>query len=835
MSIESCIARLLKQGKITDEEAKNAKRLYDGIYDAAGKLDETTRQAHAALTTAEILDKAAAQRKLELARRTQVYNANAARIAEHPNGPIAGFMGLYDRDIRNAAGDRLNVSSLEKEHYAPQIAAKMHEADEAYRSRAAGLKQDVSGVRSMVREVFGVATGDKIAADAAKGWQAATDFAVSTAKALGKVFDTDEEWRLPQFWDSKRVEKFGAKTLVDDINRHVDSGALNVFDPETGQFTAGVNRARVIDEAVRHIREDISRGAGSARSVFKQEIRVFRFEKGAAGADAYLEMMDKYGVGQGNYFSMMQGHAQSMARELALLHVMGPGFSATGDQLLKDAIAGEASRRVDLVDQFGKKRGRTLFERMGDGLLRGVGLEGVGAAKRMNDYMLGRLSGVEGQLANGIVGGARSFLTSANMGSAIVTAIPADSVNWAMAASFRGLKAGRLAEEIVTQLLGGAAHDKELMAAKLGIVSHAATRYALATKQFGDQMFGAGVFQRMADFVIRAQGLHAWDNAINRAFTMEFLASLAERQGKAFGELDKPFAAFLSDYGFTAADWAKLSAGPVMTAGPAKFLMPDALEAGIRAKLMSAIGDEKQFAFLAGGSNRVRALTTGGAKPGTFGGEASRSFFLFKQFPISMLATHGVRAAQEAASGKWGQAIQLAIFMTLAGAVALQAKQVLQGKDPQSMHEGWFWGEAALQGGALGIYGDFLKEGFSRSASSLVETAIGPLASIPTALQRLTSGARRAAENGEHVNFGSALADDIGRFTPGSNLWYSRLLFNRAIVDNVHRAIDPDYAGSFRRARDRAQKLHGQGFWWGPGSGSPDRAPDLGAALGGHP
>jgi hypothetical protein len=144
------------------------------------------------------------------------------------------------------------------------------------------------------------------------------------------------------------------------------------------------------------------------------------------------------------------------------------------------------------------------------------------------------------------------------------------------------------------------------------------------------------------------------------------------------------------------------------------------------------------------------------------------------------------------------------------------------------MKDGFFWGEAALQGGALGIYGDFLKEGFSRSATSLTEAALGPLAMIPATAQRLTSGARRMAENGEHVNFGSALADDIGRFTPGSNLWYARLLFNRAIVDNLHRAIDPDYAGSFRRASERARKTYGQGFWWAPGESAPTRAPDLG-------
>jgi hypothetical protein len=41
--------------------------------------------------------------------------------------------------------------------------------------------------------------------------------------------------------------------------------------------------------------------------------------------------------------------------------------------------------------------------------------------------------------------------------------------------------------------------------------------------------------------------------------------------------------------------------------------------------------------------------------------------------------------------------------------------------------------------------------------------------------------------------------------------------FNRMIVNNIKRTIDPDYSRSFQRARDRAQKLHGQQFWYGPG------------------
>jgi hypothetical protein len=51
---------------------------------------------------------------------------------------------------------------------------------------------------------------------------------------------------------------------------------------------------------------------------------------------------------------------------------------------------------------------------------------------------------------------------------------------------------------------------------------------ALGTRQYGDELFGSGAVNTLrgvADFVIRSQGLHAWDQAINRAFTTKAKAA----------------------------------------------------------------------------------------------------------------------------------------------------------------------------------------------------------------------------------------------------------------------------------------------------------------------
>jgi hypothetical protein len=162
------------------------------------------------------------------------------------------------------------------------------------------------------------------------------------------------------------------------------------------------------------------------------------------------------------------------------------------------------------------------------------------------------------------------------------------------------------------------------------------------------------------------------------------------------------------------------------------------------------------------------------------------------------------------------------------------AKQIVQGKDPRKMDEPYFWGQAALQGGAAGIFGDFLKDAFSRDKNTLLETIAGPWAQTITAPEEILSESRREAVEGEKVNWGSILARDLQDFVPGSGVWYARLLARRYLFDNIRRQIDPNYSGSFRREVERSEKTYGQKFFWPPGEQAPARPPDFGAALGGR-
>lgn len=752
------------------------------------------------------------------------YRINSDRIAQHPKGPLAGFLGILTRDIHEKGG--INVESVQQD-YEGRMAEATEKILEPYASKFAGLKQDVAGIRDVIREVFGVDTKNATAKTAAEAWRAGVDgFATEEAKRLGKVFTPAEDWRVPQFWESSRAQKFGKVTLLADMEREIQAGGLKVFDPDTHEEANPLRMRAILDGAADKIVTDASMG-GTHGGAFKTDMRVFRFADGEAGSQAYLNLMDKYGAGRGGYLQMMQAHVGKVSRELGLARVLGPGWAEVGEKLLQDTLLADKKARANRPPRDLAQRLKDLPQDTGK-LLTGW-LESPAKAEAVWQHISGQASGVGSELMAGLLSGTRAFMTSTRMGSALVTAVPADTVNWLMAAKHNGLDMGRMVSEVAKAFVTDSPERRE-EAARLGIVAHAGSDAALGTKRFEDQFVGEALMKRMADFVIRAQGLHAWDAAIKRAFPMEFLGAIGQRAGKAFDDLDAPFAGFIDRYGLKD-DWAELSRSEhALDVGDAKYLHPDRLPEPTRIKLMSAIYDERQFAYLAGGTERVRAITSQ-AKAGTFLGEMGRSVMLFKSFPMTMLATWGMRAAREAGQGRVATLATLITGMTMAGALAMQARSLLQGKDPRSMKDPFFWGESFLQGGAAGIYGDFFKEAFSRSDTSLTETMMGPLSAIPAGIQGLTSGARRAAESGEKVNFGAKLSRIISQNTPGGNLWYSRLLASRLVFDNVQRMIDRDHAKSFARQQQRALKTNHQGFFWAPGQNAPSRAPDLGAML----
>lgn len=71
------------------------------------------------------------------------------------------------------------------------------------------------------------------------------------------------------------------------------------------------------------------------------------------------------------------------------------------------------------------------------------------------------------------------------------------------------------------------------------------------------------------------------------------------------------------------------------------------------------------------------------------------------------------------------------------------------------------------------------------------------------------------------LNLGRELTKFTERHTPGSNLWYSRLLVQRLWWDNMLRLLDDDADQTFRRSEQAAERWGYGDYWWRPGELTP--------------
>jgi len=817
--IASCLARLVREGKVTQKTADDALALHEGLQARlVGAMPPASAEAAAALETARIIARVAQEKRASIQRQVLRQVENEERIAAHPRGRAAGLMGILTRDIYQRGG--INIES-QHEAVLGRLFKAAFAVMENYKAGPAGLRQDVAGIRNMIREVKGRDTGDQIAKDAAAGWRAATQYAVDRVKSAGRMLSVLDDWDYPQHWTPERYRKFSEDEWTNDVMREVRAGGMEIMDRATGAPAAALRIPAILQDA--HQKISLGRvgaatdGAGSA-SAFSQDMRIFRFKD----PEAWLRMSDKYGAGRGGIYNLLAGHLDSMAREIALVETLGPDYHAAFRHLRDLAEAEQQS-----VDPLKRAERAAL-----GGSIR--------AAERAFDYVTGRTGGVVSEFMAGVFGGLRAIGVSAQLGSAAISAIPGDSVTSIFAARRNGIPAIRLLTGTLRDITTSG-RNKRARAARLALVAHAVSDIGIGVKRFEDQIIGNGVPQKFARLIMSVTGLNAWTQGRKRIWSMEFLGTVADQASRGWDRVDKQFRAFLERYQFTPDEWETLRQAPLLDFDGATFFDVGAVgDQRLADKLMGAILDERQFAVIEANA-RTAQVTAAGAPRGTWTGEIARSAWMYKSFPMSVIYTHLFSAL--GTGPMWSRPLRLAAFvtaMTVAGAAAYQARQILTGKDPRRMDNVPFWLQAGLTGGALGIYGDLVGAATqTRTDLNVYETAAGPV------LGELVHGGvlatNTAAAALSHLfgsgeidapNLGRELYGFMRRWTPGSNAWMTRLAVDRLLYDNIQRMIDPAYEDAWRRTERRMRQDYGQGFWWAPGTNAPQRAPSVGGALG---
>jgi hypothetical protein len=351
----------------------------------------------------------------------------------------------------------------------------------------------------------------------------------------------------------------------------------------------------------------------------------------------------------------------------------------------------------------------------------------------------------------------------------------------------------------------------------------------------GEELTGE-ISRRVADFVLRSQGLARHTRNGQWAFGMEFFGHLSAMRDRTFANLDPAMQRQMQAYGLSARDWDRWRATRPREERGSQWILPeDVKDRGVAERMLQMVLTESDYAILMP-DIRTRTQMNNMFRPGTWKGELMKSALLFKSFPMSMINLHGRRMmAQE---GAWSQAaygMSLFTMLVAGGALAAQLKTLAAGKDPAPMDDMKFLGRAIVQSGGLGIFGDLLYSSTNSFGGGLAQTVLGPLAQTTANLGQLTVGNAVRAFDGDpdtETRIGRDLSNLIRYEMPGGNLWYLRQAWQRGVMDHIQSLIDPAADEFYDRQKGRAEK-EGTAFWLPPGEGlGGARMPDFGNVWG---
>ena len=243
----------------------------------------------------------------------------------------------------------------------------------------------------------------------------------------------------------------------------------------------------------------------------------------------------------------------------------------------------------------------------------------------------------------------------------------------------------------------------------------------------------------------------------------------------------------------------------------------DVVRDDIRAKYMQLYATVTDAAVIEPNKTtrtKMRTALGGEAKAGTWGGEAWMSILQFKSFPVAYMRQRvsrdfrlrGVNSMSEAIHkpGAWLPHMLFNVTaMTTMGYMAMSLKDIAKGRTPRDPDDPKTWVAAFLQGGAAGIWGDFLfGEMKSRFGQGPLVSLLGPTAgSINEALQ-VVGAVKDPLLSGEDVagNLPTKLLRFGYNHTPFANLFYTRLALDHMFMWRALEEMNPGYQQRMKRS-----------------------------------
>lgn len=693
-----------------------------------------------------------------------------------------------------------------------------------------GFFQDEAKLTTLIRELRGEDTGDAIAKRGAKAYHEAAEYARQLFNQAGGDVGKLDDWGHPQHHSQARVAGVDQAAWVDHIlplldrSKYVDIAGTPMTDAAMRTFL-GKAYDTISTGGIANQTPGQFTGTGKLANRHA-ESRVIHF-KDAESTIAYWR-----DFGERSPLEILYGHIDTMARDIAIAEMLGPNDKTTyqtlRDTALQDAVLADRANKGKYAE-----KARTL--------------------DRHYDYATGRIEPTARAWLSNLADTLAHLNTAGKLAGAALASLFGDRPMYVALSLMNNLP---VLKDWRTQLShlnpANAAGRRALQQQGLMLESirSGLTRFH---DGFGTQSSISQFTGKMANGIMRISGMSAINSIPKGVFGAGLFHSIGQElaAGKTFAQLADSDVRVLRNWGITEADWhvwklAKLEdiggygqsitpeaigqvsddalrqAGIIPQAGSAADAAQARREAVV--KLLGAVNTEADFAIVTPGW-KERAQFYSRLQRGTVPGEIGRAVLQFKSFPWALVRRQ-LDLLDNFDGAVTKAAVGAGLFVSLAtvGAMTMQVRDMLSGKDPRDMNDPKFWGAAVLQGGALGIFGDFLYGASNtRYGSGILETISGPTVG-PLLEMGLVQPAQaiKAQMEGRETHLLGQTVQDLKGFFPGGNLWYAKAAFDHLAVQQVMEALSPGYLSSIRQ---RTNKEYGQDWWWAPGDLTPDRWP----------
>jgi hypothetical protein len=735
-----------------------------------------------------------------------------------------GFRGLLVGTERKRAGGRISVDAEQKNfrgEWLGGLIADLEKQDLMRQFASGDFDRDISVA------LWNLGKGgdnSKLAPEAVKIAEVVNKYqtdARNTRNRFGAWIRDLQGYITRQSHDMLKIRDAGEKAYKDFVLPRLDmERSLRDFEGTPDDFLT-----RVYDDfaAGSHMKtvagEDDMAALGRGASLARRESvsRVLYFKDG----NASFEYNQKFGQGR-LAESVLQGLDQA-GKSSGLLKLLGTNPEATVTRLFDEyaeSLRGDPVRRAKFLEN--RKELDNLLAQV-DG---SVNIPGNVTAARISSFF-------------------RAWQSMAKLGGALISSVT-DLANYAAELRFgqdQNLFTGVL-DGVGALTQGRAKGEKQQILSSLGVF-HESTLGAVYARFDSPDLLGGKMSAAMQLF-FKLNGLNWWTESLRDGYALTHAHYLATNTQQSFDKLPEALRDMLDLYNIDAGKWDILRIATLQQADGRAYMTPEALRTVPRAALenyITGLGRNVSDASVANllddlssalrtmtidrmhhaviePNARARAFMLRGTQPGTVPGELLRFIGQFKSFPVALIQStlgrevygRGYDTIGEYMRKGKGDMVGLASFIALStamGYAAMSLKDLLLGKNPRPVDDPRTWAAAFVQGGGMGIYGDFLFAKYNRMGGTLTGSMAGPVANLIDTTADLWTRIR-TGDDVAATAFNAAVQN-----TPFMSLFYVRTALNYLVLYKIQEALNP---GFLRRMEKRAERENGQTYYLPPTS-----------------